>query len=810
MGNIKLTGKKDRNSRQLRSLAIVIGIITGVGILFGILGGYKLGGGTAESVSLLDLYRSFRDPLFDAKKFWAGFMLAMLGSLFGDIYAYTRYEQYKNRRPDEEHGSAKLMAPGEMDRFNQQFFYDPAICVLYDKKRKTRRKKYTIYDKDNLKKICKSKRHSANAYKACFLNSQILGQDVYISMNTKFINRNLNTITIGGSGQGKSYSELFPNALNANANYIFTDPSGEIYAKVGKYLLSEGYELKVFNVDEFHLSMKYNPLAYIETEKDYNILVDALNKNIKPNKTQGGTNEFFDDAKDSLVCALIALLKELFPVIPIPEDASGEEREALVEANRKNARKQTLSNVMELLRMANQEMDEDGNQTSTLDEMFSKLRQVNRRSYAAKMWENFKVGGPKVCNEVIISAAAVFGRFFDTDDIAWLTMEDELHLEDLASDKKCALFLVIPQDTKTYNFMCSMVYSQLFSIATKAGKKWRDDHNLENPTLPRHLSFWLDEFANIGKIPSFMELLSVVRKYNISINIIIQGMAQLKSLYPKDEWEIIFANLDEMIYLGGMEPSTVKWLSEKLGKETIKSMSMGYSGRSGSLNMQNMARNLLTPDEIEQMSRAHELIFISGCKPIQTRKYDLSGHPNFDMCGEADPANNLNIHDRFKKNAIDYELLDQSLVTVDEIQGYNFDKLYLKEGYKRGQIAQSPVKSDSNGTDVIKQDKKLSADEKARKLKELKNKETNLDQMVDESFVARLDLTNAEIFEGFVPDHEFAGEDYDITADELDLDANANSKPSDDEDGGIRDIDMRKGSGLNPKAHPDVSFEIPF
>ena len=787
MANLSLTGKLDRREKYKKDFVTKI-IVTSIGgMAGGLLVGYVLGGGQTEEMTIITFVNTLTNPAYrDAVKLGLG--CGFLFAVFGDLFAYQNYEKFKNRRPDEEYGSAKFLTPAELPWFNQQFFFDPQICQKYDKNSK--KKTYTYYDRDNLKKVCKQLKHSKKAWDDCFMHSQILGQDVYISMNCKYINRNLNSITIGGSGQGKSYSELLPNALNANCNYIFTDPSGEIYAKVGKFLEMMGYELKIFNVDEFFLSMKYNPMAYVETEKDYNILVDALNKNIQPDKKAGGTNEFFDDAKDSLVCALIALLKELYPVLPIPEDATDEERRSLEEQNRKNRLKQTLSNVMELLRMAEQEADENGNATSTLDEMFDKLRQVNKRSYAAKMWENFKVGGPKVCNEVIISAAAVFGRFFDTDDIAWLTMEDELHLEDLASEKKCALFLVIPQETKTYNFMCSMIYSQLFQISLKAGKKWRDEHNggKGDPAVPRHISYWLDEFANCGKIPNFMEIISVARKYNISINIIIQGMAQLKAMYPREEWEIIFANLDEMVYLGGMEPSTVKWLSEKLGKETIMAMSKGYQAKTSSMNAQNMAHSLLSPDEIEQMSRSNEIVFISGTKPIQTRKFDLSKHPNFKYCGEADPENNLNVREKFAGNEIDYDLLDESLVSEEEIINYDFSKLYLKKGHKRGEIKpkekktdqpadDSPVNASSGGgiyspgdeINRIASDRTLSPDEKIRRIQEIKRAQKNLAQPVNDEFFNRYDLLNADVYEGFVPDHEFHEEDFDYSSLNLDM-----------------------------------------
>lgn len=754
-----LTGNEDRKSVYNKNFYMKLGLFSAGGILAGIVIGYIFGGGDVNQIDPVSIIKTFLDPSFDRQYISLGLLFGFVIAICADAYAYTNYEKYKNMRRGEEHGSAKLMTPSEMPAFNQQFFYDPNICKKYDWN--SRLWNYTYYDKNNLKLVCTSSRHNYRAYRACFKNSQIMGQNVYLSMNAKFINRNLNTLTIGGSGQGKSYSELFPNALSANCNYVFTDPSGEIFQKTGRFLISQGYKIKVFNVDEFHLSMKYNPLAYVERETDYNILVDALNKNIKVEKKSGTVNDFFEDGKDSLMCALFALLKELYPIRPIPKNISDKERKAIEAQNLINRRRQTLSNAMELLRMAEQEQDENGNACSTLDSMFESLRQVNRRSYAAKMWKNFKIGGQKVCNEIIISVAAVFGRFFDTDELAWLTLEDELHLEELASEEKCALFLIIPQDTKTYNFMVSMIYSQLFSIAAKAGKKWRDEHDLENPSLPRHLSFWLDEFANCGKIPSFLELLSVVRKYNISINIIIQGMAQLKKMYPQDEWEIIMANLDTMIYLGGMEPTTVKWLSEKIGKETINLASHGYS-KQGSENISSTGRALLTTDEIEQMSRSNELVFISGCKPIQTRKYDLTTHPNYKYSGEANPKNNLNINKIFKDNEIDYDILDLSLITREDIIHYNFDNLYLKKGHKRGMIAPKEPTTADKIMD-INQDETLTDTEKIRRINELKNGNIIHGQRFHDD-PKRILATNAQLYDGYSPSYEFDnGEAFDFT-----------------------------------------------
>ena len=703
--------KEDLNERRRKSFLTTI-LMEVIGCMIGgLMLAYMTAGGEwgFENGAFV-----FSSPFYYIRKgapfFWLG-IVAAIGLVY---YSWTQYERIRNTRTGEEHGTSSLMKGSDMPGFNQSFFYDPAVVAavtagkritlkrkrkdpktgemkevavgfayrISDEERQAWEKKNTFYNDEELKKVCKSIPKTQELFRECFLKSQILGQDVYLSMNCKFISRNLNSITIGSSGQGKTYSELLPNALNANANYIFTDPSGEILQKVGKYLKSQGYRLIVFNVDEFDKSMKYNPLRYVEDSKDYNTLVDVLNKNIKGGRpSQNTANEFFDDAKDSLMCALFALLRELYPV---SDDIPREQRE-------KNLRKQSLKNVMRLLLMAEQEVkkNEQGKAvgtTSTLDDLFQKLSEHDTRSYAYAQWKSFKVGGEKVCNEVIISAAAVFGRFFNTDALEWLTAYDELKLYDLASEKKCALFIVTPQDTTTYNFMAAMVYSQLFGIVMKAGKYYRDQRGTDNPALPRHLSFWLDEFANIGKIPNFLELLSVVRKYNISINIIIQGMAQLKGMYPKEEWEVILANLDTMIYLGGMEPGTVKWLSEKLGKATIKQITSNKNAKSSGESYSNLGRALMTPDEIEQMARAHELVFISGCKPIRTRKYDLSKHPHYRFCGEADKRNNYNIRSLVPHQEIDYDLLDEAALTVQKIKEFDFNGLPIEKGHKKGYV----------------------------------------------------------------------------------------------------------------------------
>ncbi len=759
---------KEKKRREL--LAQEICILIG-GIFGGLYVALKRAGCVMEPLIWNIALRPTFPEGFNGETFKGTILIVFISVMTLAAYLYATYNYNLNTMRGKEHGDSSFATKSDMPRFNQLFFYSPKYCEEAGEKVKT------YYDHDQLKKICKGTKHNKKATEHCFKNSQILAQDLYLSTDVKFINRNLNTVTIGGSGQGKSYSELFPNALNANGNYIFTDPSGEIYQKIGKYLRDvEGYELKIFNIDDMLLSMKYNPIAYVKTEADINILVDALIANIDAQKIKASSgNDFFEKGAKSLTGALVSLLKELYP---------------------EEAEKQTFSNIISLLFMARQEADKSGQVSSTLSKLFEELGKANPRSYAYKMWQSFEVGGPKVCNEIIISACADLSRYFSDDGIAYLTSKDELNLYDLASEKKCALFLVIPQHTNTYNFLSAMVYSQLFEIVTKEGKRYGAEHHLDNPALPRHLYFWLDEFANIGKMPNFVQLLSVVRKYNISINIIIQALSQLKTMY-KEEWETIIGNLDTMIYLGGQEPSTIKMLSEKLGKETIKSFSYSNSrqskGGSHSESQQVMAHSVATPDQIEKMPRACEMVFITGFKPFYARKYNLTKHPAYKYTGEADTANNLNVYEQFRDNEVDYGYLEAHSITKDELVNYDFSTLKInkkgltnkykeikaKEEAAKKAAEEAKAEKDANKTEGEKTvegimnmaDKKgykkrsssiLDEQEKIRKQREIERSKENLNQDAMD-IIKRFDLTNMDVYENFTPDYEFTTDDFNIS-----------------------------------------------
>lgn len=753
----------DKKKKARIELLIETVIVTVILIIIAIGMTYKLH--TPEGVP-------FSFSVLDKEMLVAYIWVALIIAFALFTYLYKRYVISLNSRKDEEYGSSKFMTERDMPIFRKNFFFNPETvkqCTDY-----TALAKKTVFNKEQLKKTLKNTRplekcikttplkpfesdkdrlkYENNPYYQCFFDSQILAQDIYLSMNCKFLNRNLNTLTIGGSGQGKSYSELIPNALNANANYVFCDPSGEILQKTGKFLESQGYEIRVFNVKNFRYSMRYNPFVYLETEADYNILVDAINRNIKGDKPKGNSsNEFFEDAKDSLMVALIALMKEIYP---------------------NNPERWTFANVMELLRMSEQKVSEDGQTTtSDLDELFKKLGAANRRSYAVKMWNNFRVAGPKVCNEVLVSASAVYGKYFDTDEMANLTMCDELDLWDLASDKKYALYIAIPQNTGTYNFMAAMVYSQIFQIVDKAGEENRKRNNLSDPKLPRHVSLWLDEFANSGRIPDFLLMLAVVRKYGISINIIIQTLNQLKSMY-KDSWETIIGNCDSMVYLGGQAPGDIKLIMEKLGKETIKSHNYN-EGKNSSEGYQNMGRELLTNSEIEQMSRSNELVFITGNKPFMAKKYDLKKHPNYKFSGEYSPENNMDV-ERFY-NDLDIDLLEDNTIRPEDLLDMEFEKKTY--GHKRKSTASDPEKPALSTVHDKEKDKNpvgssdvLSEEEKQRRSDYINSHSDSLNLPIEQAATIILRGKNAEVFAGFEPDYEFSNKDFSIADFELEVD----------------------------------------
>lgn len=539
--------------------------------------------------------------------------------------------------------------------------------------------------------------------------NMLLSQNVSLGMESFKTKRNVNCVVLGGSGSGKSRFFIKPNILQANSSYVITDPSGELLSSMGKFLEEQGYAIKVFNLVDMEHSNCYNPFNYIRDDLGVVSMVNCLIKNTTP-PGRGGGDPFWEKSETALLQALIFYLRECAP----PEQ-------------------QNFTSVMKLLRAA--EVDENNlNKKSDLDRLFDNLANKNPKSIALKQYMTFKMGSGKTLKSILISCSVRL-TVFNMMEIEALTGRDNIDLGSIGSEKQ-ALFVVLPQADDTYNFLASLMYSQLYetlyfqaenewpysyliksqdtvleSVVKVAGsdtdgkgfynpkekaeellkalkasdlkekdgqyyieyeyfnvktrvpdKKKRYFVNKElgekylksvkeaevvkgNRWLPSHVSFLLDEFANIGQIPEFDKKMATMRKYEISSVIALQNMSQLKEIYDKKA-ESIVGNADSMVFLGSPEPETCKYISERLGSTTIvvrnNSRSRGARG-SSSMSYNRSKRELMTPDEVSCMPDTDCIVFVRGQQPFYGPKYDYVKHKNYHCTGDADPKNEFNI-----------------------------------------------------------------------------------------------------------------------------------------------------------------------
>ncbi|MBQ9632311.1 MAG: type IV secretory system conjugative DNA transfer family protein [Lachnospiraceae bacterium] len=437
-------------------------------------------------------------------------------------------------------------------------------------------------------------------------------------MDTRLTQLNLNTIVFGGSGAGKSRFFVEPNLLQANSSFVVTDPSGELMMKVGKFLEKQGYVIKCLNIERMEESQRYNPFAYVYEDSDIPVMVDALISNIEgPKKGSSGDNKFWDETSRTLLIAICGYLFETQPM------------------ERRN-----FNNVIKLIDLMDVS-DERSQPEDELDKLFNDLELANPSSYAVSNYKVIKSAGTgKTAQNIVISTLAIFARFFKLDKIANLTYRDELHLEEIGK-RKCALFIVTPQGDTTYNFLASELYTQLFQILYRQGEQNARDRHTTSVSVDMPVRCLIDEAANVGVIPHLPEKVSTMRKYGISIALIYQNQAQVKALM-KDDWETLVGKCDTMLFLGGIDASTVKTVSERLGKGPIhtrnNSINKGNRG-GGSPSIQTAGRELMTTTEIEQLRNDHCIVFIRSLKPFNDYKYPLEQHPNYRYTGDADEKN---------------------------------------------------------------------------------------------------------------------------------------------------------------------------
>ena len=436
--------------------------------------------------------------------------------------------------------------------------------------------------------------------------NMILSNDLYLSTDGRKTMRNNNKLIIGGSGTGKSRFYVKPNALQFNCSYVLTDPSGELLESLGTPLLENGYKIKVMNIIDMSQSLKYNPFNYVNKEADVLSMIDVFIENTNGENQKSG-DKFWEDTERTLLQALAYYLYYECP----PED-------------------RTFLNIKRLVDLA-KVSEEDPDQKSALDILFEDLEAKNPDHIACKFYHDFKIGAGKTLKSILITVKTRLA-YFNIQDVANLTSEDQLELEKMG-DEKTALFVIIPNAEKTYNFLVAMMYSQLFNTLYRVGE--------QNPSkrLNVEVHCLLDEFANIGRIPHFAELLATMRKYGISSSVILQSLSQLKTMY-KDDWEGITDNCDSLIFLGGQGQGTLEYISKKLGNETIvgASTSRTYSRTgSNSLSYNTIKRELLTPDELAKMDNQKCIVFLRGVAPFFTRKYKYENHPNYKITGDNDP-----------------------------------------------------------------------------------------------------------------------------------------------------------------------------
>ena len=488
-----------------------------------------------------------------------------------------------------------------------------------------------------------------------FMNNKILTQKISIGLNGKIHRRNLNTLIIGGSGAGKTRFYAKPNIMQCNTSFVVLDPKGEIVRDLGHLLIKEGYDVKVLDLINMDRSHCYNPFVYIRNDNDVQKLVTNLFKSTTP---KGSTSQdpFWDTAAAMLLSSLIFYLWH-----EAPED------------------EQNFEMVMELLRAGDVKEDDD-NYLSPLDILFNRLEEREPEHVALKYYREYRSSPGKTLKSIQITLASRLEKF-NLDSLAKLTLTDELDLPSIG-EKKTALFALIPDNDTSFNFLVSILYTQLFQQLFFIA-----DHKY-NGSLPVPVHFVMDEFANVSLPDDFEKILSVMRSRGVFVSIILQNLAQLKALFEK-QWESIVGNCDELLYLGGNEQSTHKYISELLGKATIDLDTHGKShGRNGnySTNYQIGGRELLTPDEVRMLDNEYSILFIRGERPIKDKKYNILKHPNvrFTADGKENPYFHGETNNAIATINIDLNLYKYKFNEVEEIENYELiSSEYIDDYFKK-------------------------------------------------------------------------------------------------------------------------------
>ena len=448
-----------------------------------------------------------------------------------------------------------------------------------------------------------------------FANNVILTRTERLMMGNRPKNpanaRNKNVLVVGGSGSGKTRFWLKPNLLQCHSSYVVTDPKGDIVIDCGQALLKNGYSIRIFNTINFRKSMHYNPFAYIHSEKDILKLTTTLIANTKGDGKAG--DEFWTKAETLLYCALIGYIHYEAPL-----------------------EEQNFATLIEFLN-AMEVREDDETFQNPVDQMFEALKKKKPNHFAVRQYAKFKLAAGKTLKSILVSCGARLAPF-DIEEVRDITMYDELSL-DTVGDKKTALFLIMSDTDPTFNFLISMIYTQLFNLLCEKA----DD--VYGGRLPVHVRCLIDECANIGQIPNLEKLVATIRSREISACLVLQAQSQLKAIY-KDNADTIIGNMDSRIFLGGSEPTTLKELNQALGKETIDlyntSDTRGNSPSYGT-NYQKVGHDLASVDELAVLDGGKCILQLRGVRLLESDKYDLTQHPNYKLTAGADKKNTFSI-----------------------------------------------------------------------------------------------------------------------------------------------------------------------
>ena len=530
-------------------------------------------------------------------------------------------------------------------------FYGLGIGIYFSSRKNYRRgEEYGSSKWRNVRSICKKYRDKN------FTNNKIFTQNFRMGLDGRVHKRNLNTLVCGGSGSGKTRSYAKIQVMQCNTSYVILDPKGEILRDTGELLERKGYKVKVLDLLNMEKSHCYNPFVYLKSDNDVQKLVTNLFKSTTP-KGSSSNDPFWDTAASML---LLSLIFYLWYEAPLEE--------------------QNFTMVMEMLR-AGEVREDDDMYLSPLDILFEKLELKNPEHIALKYYRDYHSGSAKTLKSIQITLASRLEKF-NLESLSSLTMTDELELETLG-EEKTALFALIPDNDSSFNFIVSILYTQLFQQLFYSA-----DH-LHGGSLPIPVHFVMDEFANVSLPDDFDKILAVARSRQVTISVILQNIAQIKALFEK-QWESIMGNCDTFLYLGGNEQSSHKLVSELIGKENLDVNTYGRShGRNGnySTNYQQTGRDLLNPDEVRMLDNKYAILLIRGERPIKDLKYNILNHPNveFTTDGKAKPYQHGKVDKAIATITVDYEIGRYSFDSIEEIdENYELISNFDMEDFLKG------------------------------------------------------------------------------------------------------------------------------